>query len=245
MNVGVDVRYLVPVLPLVDLTDGLPLATAPLHGSPLFVHAVRALVEAGGDGVVVSAPPAGAAAVRELLEADRVAGRHRGGPAGVEVVEGGETLGQALLQVLERCTARNDRPQLLVVHDPRCPLVPQSFLRDAVTQAADRLDAVLAATRPMTDTVKTVVDGVVLTTVDRDLLVVLTSPVVLPVAVLRELAGRPELAGCADVDDVVNLARVAGVPVQWMPAPGLAWRVDDVSSISVLESVTDGGRRPR
>jgi 2-C-methyl-D-erythritol 4-phosphate cytidylyltransferase len=229
------VRYVVPVLPLVDPTDGLPLATVRLRDLPLFVHAVRALEQVAGDGVLVTAPTAGAGAVREALADD----------AHAAVLDGGDTLGQALMRVLEHCAADGEAPRLLVVHDPRCPLVPAAFVRDVVAQALERPRVVLAATRPMTDTVKSVVDGVVRVTVDRDRLVVLASPLALPVTVLELLARGPALAACTDVEDLVSSVREAGVSVQWVPAPSLAWRVDDVASVSVLESVTDAGRRPR
>jgi 2-C-methyl-D-erythritol 4-phosphate cytidylyltransferase len=229
-----DVRYVVPVLPLVDPTDGLPLATVRLRDEPLFVHAVRAL-QAGGRGVLVTAPTGGAVAVREALADDPL----------VRVLDGGDTLGQALRRVLEHCAADPEAPRLLLVHDPRCPLVPAAFVRDVVAQSLERPHEVLAATRPMTDTVKSVVDGVVRRTVDRDRLVVLASPLALPVSVLERLARGPGLDACTDVEDLVASVREAGVRVQWVPAPSLAWRVDDVASVSVLESVTDAGRRPR
>jgi 2-C-methyl-D-erythritol 4-phosphate cytidylyltransferase len=230
-----DVLYLVPVLPLTDLTDGLPLATARLHGRPLFTHAVHTLHEAGGVDVLVTAPLHGGAAVREELDDDPRA----------TVVQDGETLGQALLSVLSlRASGESDEP-LLVVHDPRCPLVPAAFVREVVARAGARDDGVVVGTRPMTDTVKSVMDGVVQRTVDRERLVVLASPLVMRLAVLRRLAEQPQLAECADLDDVVSFARAAGVGVEWAPAPGLAWRVDDAAGVSVLESLTDGGNRPR
>jgi 2-C-methyl-D-erythritol 4-phosphate cytidylyltransferase len=230
-----DVLYLVPVLPLTDLTDGLPLATARLHGRPLFTHAVHTLHEAGGVDVLVTAPLHGGAAVREELDDDPRA----------TVVQDGETLGQALLSALSlRASGESDEP-LLVVHDPRCPLVPAAFVREVVARAGARDDGVVVGTRPMTDTVKSVMDGVVQRTVDRERLVVLASPLVMRLAVLRRLAEQPQLAECADLDDVVSFARAAGVVVGWAPAPGLAWRVDDAAGVSVLESLTDGGNRPR
>jgi 2-C-methyl-D-erythritol 4-phosphate cytidylyltransferase len=232
--VPAGVQFVVPVLPLVDPTDGVPLATVRLRDLPLFVHAVRALPAATGGGVLVTAPTGGAGAVREALAADPHAA----------VLDGGDTLGQALLRVLEQGIGRESR-RLLVVHDPRCPLVPATFVDDVVTQALGRPRQVLAATRPMTDTVKSLVDGVVRVTVDRDRLVVLASPIALPVSVLERLSSGGGLETVTDVEDLVAAVRRAGVGVRWVPAPSLAWRVDDVASVSVLESVTDAGRRPR
>ncbi|HET8616667.1 MAG TPA: 2-C-methyl-D-erythritol 4-phosphate cytidylyltransferase [Actinomycetales bacterium] len=227
------VRYVVPVLPYEDEAAGSPLATTHLHGRPLFAHAVSTVHEAAGRDVLVTAPVGAGSAVSAAL-----------GDTGARVVEGGGSLGACLQRVLADVSSEG-RPQLLVVHDPRCPLVPAAFLREVVDRATARPYDVTVATRPMTDTVKSVVDGVVRATVDRDRLVVLTSPLVVPVDVLAPLSDEPALRACVDVEDLVLLARSAGAAVHWVPAPSLAWRVDDVSSVSVLESVTDGGRRPR
>lgn len=227
------VRYVVPVLPYKDEDAGNPLATTHLHGRPLFAHAVSTVHEAGGRDVLVTAPGGAGSAVGAVLDG-----------TGARVVEGGGSLGACLQRVLADVSLEG-RPQLLVVHDPRCPLVPAAFLREVVDRATAQPHGVTVATRPMTDTVKSVVNGVVRATVDRDRLVVVTSPLVVPVDVLVPLMDDPALRACADVEDLVLLARSAGAAVHWVPAPSLAWRVDDVSSVSVLESVTDGGRRPR
>ena len=93
----------------------------------------------------------------------------------------------------------------------------------------------------MTDTVKSVIDGVVLTTVDRDLLRVVSSPLVLPMGLLRHLADDGSLAGCADSGALVEQARSADTPVRWVPAPAIARRVSNAAAVSVLECLTEVG----
>src|SRR4051794_14234247 len=74
----------------------------------------------------------------------------------------------------------------LVLHDPLCPLTPVDFIAAAV-ERADESDAVVVGYRPVTDTVKHATGGVLGETVDRNDLRAVTSPIVLPAAVLARL----------------------------------------------------------
>ena len=67
--------------------------------------------------------------------------------------------------------------QMLVVHDPLCPLTPTAFLEEAIAES-ERTGAVVVGVRPVTDTVKEYADERLGSTVDRDELMV------------RDLAGR-------------------------------------------------------
>ena len=126
-----------------------------------------------------------------------------------------------------------DRP--LVVHDPLCPLTPVVFLRQAVQKALED-DVVVVGVHPVTDTIKDVDDGVVGGTVDREGLWTVTSPVVLPASVTAALDEWP------DADDLAALAvRLRErFPVEFLPAPPLGRRVDDESSLALLEALADG-----
>lgn len=201
-----------------------------LHGRPLFVHAAQAAVQLAGRAVVVSAPRGGGRSVRAALEAD--------GLTGVSVVEGGDTLGE-VLTTLVRTGPRGRRATCVLVHDPRCPLVPASYLAEVAAAARADAGVVLAATRPMTDTVKSVVDGVVQATVDRTMLRVLSSPIAVPAGLLHDLVADDALAHCADVADLVELVQAAGARLRWVMAPGLARRVSDAAAVSVLECLTE------
>lgn len=221
----------VPVLPMAGRNGGPPGMSVRLHGRPLFVHAARTAVEVAAAGVVVSAPRGGGPAVQAMLTADRL---HR-----IPVVEGGDTLGEVLTTLVISGSVPRGRAGAVLVHDPRCPLVPASYLQDVMASSRADSGAVLVATRPMTDTVKSVADGVVLATVDRDLLRVLSSPLVLPAGLLHDLAGRGSLDRCADVEDLIELARTAGAQVRWTLAPATGRRVSGASAASVLECLTE------
>ncbi|KQT92298.1 hypothetical protein ASG49_10255 [Marmoricola sp. Leaf446] len=125
----------------------------------------------------------------------------------------------------------------LVVHDPLCPLTPVEFLLEAIALARST-GAVVVGVRPVTDTVKQYdapPDGRLRlgATVDRDGLVALASPVVLPAAVLAALDDL-------DTDDLAGL--VAGLsrrfPVRHLPAPALARRVADEADLEVLAALS-------
>lgn len=221
------VTAVVPVLAAVPPGSGRPVASVQLQGHPLFVHAARAVQRLAGPSAVVSAPRGGRAAVVAALAAEGLEDMH--------VMEGGDTLGQVLGSLLDHALLDG----VVLVHDPRCPLVPVSALDDAMSLARSDRGAVIAASRPMTDTVKSVVDGVVQATVDRDRLRVVTSPVVLPAALLRDLADTGCLARCADIEHLLEAARAAGAPVLWTAADSIGRRVGDAAAVSVLECLTE------
>jgi 2-C-methyl-D-erythritol 4-phosphate cytidylyltransferase len=123
-----------------------------------------------------------------------------------------------------------DRP--LMLHDPLCPLTPVDFLRQAVATTVSE-NVVVVGVHPVTDTVKRVDAGVVGETVDREGLWAVTSPVVLPASVVSALEGWP------DADDLAALvARLRATwEVRFLEAPVLARRVEDVSSLRLLEAL--------
>jgi 2-C-methyl-D-erythritol 4-phosphate cytidylyltransferase len=132
--------------------------------------------------------------------------------------------------------------QMLVIHDPLCPLTPASFLREAITESV-RTGAVVVGVRPVTDTVKEYdptsgsgQPGRLGATVDRDQLICVTSPVVLPATVVAAL---DELA----TDDLADL--VAGLtqrfPVRHLPAPPLGRRIVDEDDLDVLGALSSTG----
>jgi 2-C-methyl-D-erythritol 4-phosphate cytidylyltransferase len=124
------------------------------------------------------------------------------------------------------------REAALVVHDPLCPRTPVAFLASAVEAASG--DRVVVGVRPVVDTVKTVAAGVLGDTVDRDALVVVASPVVLPAGVVAALAEAPVLD---DLAELVSRLR-ADHEVLFLEAPPQARRVADESDLQLLAELT-------
>ncbi len=120
----------------------------------------------------------------------------------------------------------------VVLHDPLCPLTPPDFIAAAVAAAAS--GEVVAGCRPVTDTLKQVTDGFVGATVDRDAHVVVSSPVVLPPAVVAEMAVPP------DTDDFALLVQRlrAGGAVRLLDAPPLGRRAGEQADLALLEAMS-------
>jgi len=141
--------------------------------------------------------------------------------------------GVALLQPDMTWAAIRDSGLTVVLHDPLCPLTPAAFIRDAIDAAADGAAAV--GVRPVTDTIKTVSGDLVGETVDRDSLWTVTSPVVLPAAVVSALAVEPDLT---DFAALVSSLREE-FEVVFVEAPSLGRRIEDGSALLLLEAFAE------
>jgi hypothetical protein len=126
-----------------------------------------------------------------------------------------------------------DLGRALVLHDPLCPMTPPDFIAECARTAIAR-DAVVVGVRPVTDTVKQLEDGRLGATVDREGLMTVCSPVVLPARVVAALPGRP-------MSDFVGLVADlrSSYGVVTVDAPPTARRVSSDEDIQVLESLTD------
>ncbi|GAB7002867.1 hypothetical protein JCM18899A_03380 [Nocardioides sp. AN3] len=143
------------------------------------------------------------------------------GDAGVTLVDHG-TAWAALVEA--------DEP--VVLHDALCPMTPASFLVECV-RVSEARSAVVVGVRPVTDTVKQIEDGYVGATIDRDGLVVVTSPIVLPAEVVASLEGLASY-------DFATLAGMlaARFPVVTLEAPPEGRRVGSLDDVRLLEALT-------
>jgi 2-C-methyl-D-erythritol 4-phosphate cytidylyltransferase len=125
----------------------------------------------------------------------------------------------------------------LLLHDARCPLLPGSALREAVQLlSAAGPSAVLVGVRPVTDTIKEVVDGAVVGTVDRDTLSALASPVVVGADLLDPLADALPLAGqLADLPAVLGVLDRIGARVVPHEVPSGGRRLSDADDVVLME----------
>lgn len=120
----------------------------------------------------------------------------------------------------------------LALHDPLCPLTPVDFLAEAI-ECAGAQASVVVGVRPVTDTVKVVtghgMQARLGDTLDRSELVEVTSPIVLPPAVVADLAEIP----AGDFADLVDRCRRRW-PVTMLVAPAAGRRVHDREDLAVL-----------
>ncbi|GGS07767.1 2-C-methyl-D-erythritol 4-phosphate cytidylyltransferase [Streptomyces humidus] len=137
----------------VRLGPGAPKALRALSGTPMLIHAVRALAASRAVSlVVVVAPPDGAAEVKSLLDAHALPDR-----TDFLVVPGGDSRQESVRLGLEALPPEYD---IVLVHDAARPLVPVDTV-DAVIEAVREGAPAVVPALPLADTVKEVVPAAV------------------------------------------------------------------------------------
>jgi len=132
----------------VRLGPGAPKALRALNGTPMLIHAVRAMAASRAVSlVVVVAPPDGAAEVKSLLDAHALPER-----TDFLVVPGGETRQESVKLGLDALPPDHD---IVLVHDAARPLVPVDTVDAVIEAVRDGSPAVVPAL-PLADTVKEV-----------------------------------------------------------------------------------------
>lgn len=132
----------------VRLGPGAPKALRALNGTPMLIHAVRAMAASRAVSlVVVVAPPDGAAEVKSLLDAHALPER-----TDFLVVPGGETRQESVKLGLDALPPEYD---IVLVHDAARPLVPVDTVDAVIEAVRDGAQAVVPAL-PLADTVKEV-----------------------------------------------------------------------------------------
>ena len=194
-----------------------PLVFEHLHEQPLYLSAVRALSSVV-PGAVVRVDPPDTGRVQEELGRARVS---------CSVVDAASWWAEL----------RRDQVRPLVVHDPVCPLTPTDFLSSVAERVLGSKTS-YAAVRHVTDTVKTAAGGHITGTIDRNGLVVLSSPVAISAAVMDRSLADDDPPPLHDVSRLVGWLRARGA-VETVTAPSLARRVDDASSVHLLECVDE------
>ncbi|MFC8132501.1 2-C-methyl-D-erythritol 4-phosphate cytidylyltransferase [Streptomyces sp. NPDC057302] len=135
----------------VRLGPGAPKALRALNGTPMLIHAVRAMAASRAVSlVVVVAPPEGAAEVKSLLADHALPDR-----TDFVVVPGGETRQESVKLGLD---ALPDGIGVVLVHDAARPLVPVDTVDGVIEAVREGAPAVVPAL-PLTDTVKQVEPG--------------------------------------------------------------------------------------
>ncbi|MEU7584084.1 2-C-methyl-D-erythritol 4-phosphate cytidylyltransferase [Streptomyces sp. NPDC041068] len=132
----------------VRLGPGAPKALRALNGTPMLIHAVRAMAESRAVSlVVVVAPPDGAPEVKTLLDDHALPER-----TDYLVVPGGESRQESVRAGLDALPPGFD---IVLVHDAARPLVPVDTVDGVIEAVRDGAPAVVPAL-PLADTVKQV-----------------------------------------------------------------------------------------
>ncbi|MFE4822003.1 2-C-methyl-D-erythritol 4-phosphate cytidylyltransferase [Streptomyces sp. NPDC056704] len=132
----------------VRLGPGAPKALRALNGTPMLIHAVRAMAASRAVSlVVVVAPPDGAAEVKALLDTHALPER-----TDFLVVSGGDSRQESVKYGLDALPPGVD---IVLVHDAARPLVPVDTVDAVIEAVRDGAPAVVPAL-PLADTVKQV-----------------------------------------------------------------------------------------
>lgn len=154
--------------------------------------------------------------------------------------------GEAGVDLLDQSVAWEvvaESGQALLLHDPLCPMTPPEFLARCADRAAVE-DHVIVGVRPVTDTVKVVADTdggeVIGETVDRDALVTICSPIVLPPSVVEDLLGTGGSLPSIHFVELVRALqqRYGAARVVFVEAPPEARRVGSDEDLAVLAALT-------
>ncbi|MFF4449165.1 2-C-methyl-D-erythritol 4-phosphate cytidylyltransferase [Streptomyces sp. NPDC001502] len=218
----------------VRLGPGAPKALRALGGTPMLIHAVRAMARSRAVSlVVVVAPPAEAAEVRLLLGEHTLPERTE-----LLVVPGGETRQESVRAGLDALP-----PDItsVLIHDAARPLVPVDTVDSVVEAVRDGAPAVVPAL-PLADTVKEVEPGKpgepepVLGTPDRARLRAVQTPQGFDLATLRRAHAAIAVDGEGATDDAGMVERL-GVTVMVIPGHEEAFKVTRPLDLVLAEAV--------
>lgn len=215
----------------VRLGPGAPKALRALNGTPMLIHAVRAMAASRAVSlVVVVAPPDGAPEVKNLLDAHALPER-----TDYLVVPGGETRQQSVRLGLD---ALPDDITTVLVHDAARPLVPVDTVDAVIEAVRDGAVAVVPAV-PLADTVKQVdprekgEPEPVLATPDRATL----RAVQTPQGFARDTLVRAHTTVTGNVTDDAGMVEKLGEPVVVVPGHEEAFKVTRPLDLVLAEAV--------
>lgn len=206
------------------LGPGIPKALREIAGTPMLVHAVKALAASPMvEIVVVAAPEASVEEVRSLLERQDF-------PADVSVVAGGDTRSESVARALIVLPSDVD---VVLVHDAARPLVPVEVVTGVVNAVRDGHVAVVPVV-PVVDTIKSVTDeGQILGTVPRETLRATQTPQ----GFRREVLQRAHAEVDSPATDDAGMVESLGVTVHAIDGHEEAFKVTKPLDFLLAEAV--------
>ncbi len=216
----------------VRLGPGAPKALRTLGGTPMLIHAVRAMAASRAVSlVVVVAPPDGAGEVKSLLDAHALPER-----TDILVVPGGTSRQESVKLGLDALPPGHD---IVLVHDAARPLVPVDTV-DAVIEAVREGAPAVVPVLPLADTVKQVEPAAapgepepVVATPDRSLLRAVQTPQGFDRATLV----RAHETVTDNVTDDASMVEQLGEPVVAVPGHEEAFKVTRPLDLVLAEAV--------
>ncbi|KJY44660.1 MULTISPECIES: 2-C-methyl-D-erythritol 4-phosphate cytidylyltransferase [unclassified Streptomyces] len=218
----------------VRLGPGAPKALRALGGTPMLIHAVRAMARSRAVSlVVVVAPSDGAAEVRRLVDEHALPDRTE-----ILVVPGGETRQESVRAGLAALPADIT---CVLIHDAARPLVPVDTVDSVVEAVRDGSPAVVPAL-PLADTVKEVEPGgpgepePVVATPERARLRAVQTPQGFDLATLARAHETIAVNGEGATDDA-GMVEQLGITVMVVPGHEEAFKVTRPLDLVLAEAV--------
>lgn len=181
-----------------------PKAFLLIGGRPILAVATGAAAASPAvSALVVTAPPGWEDRARECID-------DHGVP--VVVVTGGATRRASVLAALEAVPPHTG---VVAIHDAARPFAPPDLFTAVIQGVSERTPGVVPVA-PVTDTVKHVVDGLVVRTIDRERLGLAQTPQAFDVGVLRAAHERAGAFDGALTDDAAALEHL-GVAIAAIP----------------------------
>jgi 2-C-methyl-D-erythritol 4-phosphate cytidylyltransferase len=204
-----------------------PKAFLPLGAEPMLVHAVRAAFASSSIGSVVVAAPRGREDLAHAMIED--VGPHL-------VVTGGDSRHASVRAALE--VVASEAP-IVVVHDAARPFATPGLFATVVAAAGEADGAVPVL--PLTDTVKRVRDGWVVSTEVREELVATQTPQAFRAAALRQAHDRALAEGRVFTDDAAAV-EWAGFHVRTVEGEATNFKVTTAADLELaIETVVRAG----
>jgi 2-C-methyl-D-erythritol 4-phosphate cytidylyltransferase len=207
------------------LGPGAPKALRDIGGTPMLVHAVKAISSCPAVSIVIVAAP-----TDNVDEVTALLGQQEF-PSEVHVVAGGDTRVESVARALINLP---DDIDVVLVHDAARPLVPEEVVASVVSAVRAGHDAVVPAL-PMTDTVKSV-DGNddVVATLDRSSL----RNIQTPQGFRREILQRAHaIADDEGITDDAGMVEALGITVHVVPGHEEALKVTRPFDVVVAEAI--------
>lgn len=211
------------------LGPGAPKAIREIAGTPMLVHAVKALAASPVvDVVVVAAPSDYREDVGSLLQPQEFS-------AEVFVVAGGESRSESVARAL---IALPDDVDVVLVHDAARPLVPPEVITNVVAAVRDGHAAVVPVV-PLVDTIRTVSSDASLgATVSRDSL----RAVQTPQGFTRDVLQRAHAEVDAPVTDDAGMVERLGIAVHAVDGHEDAFKVTRPLDVVLAEALIEHRR---
>jgi 2-C-methyl-D-erythritol 4-phosphate cytidylyltransferase len=201
---------------------------APLCGSPVFIHCLRAFSATGliSRAVITYRDDAQLARMRDLLQKENA-------PLRVDFVQGGDSRQDSVLAALSVCESHGG---LVHIHDAARPLVTETAIRKVRARAADTGAAILAGRAADTVKIAKADSSAVAASPDRSLVWTAETPQVFRTADILRAYRKVNAAGRKVTDDSSALESI-GVEVALVENPDVNLKLTRPADFALAEAV--------